>query len=131
MRLLLDTHIWLWSLVAPEHLSPRVAEALGDPSNELWLSPISIWETLVLAGKKRIALPGDPGEWVRLALSRTPFKEAALNIEVALQSEAMLAAAHSDPADGFIAATAIVYDLTLVTADKCLIESRQWSVLPN
>ena len=130
MRLLLDTHIWLWSLVAPEHLSHRVAEALGDPSNELWLSPISIWETLVLARKKRIALPGDPAEWVRLALSKTPFKEAALNIEVALQSEAILTA-HSDPADRFLAATAIIYDLTLVTADKYLIESCQWSVLPN
>ena len=130
MRLLLDTHIWLWSLVAPEHLTPRVLEALRDSSNELWLSPISIWETLVLPRKKRIALPEEPEKWVRAALGKAAFKEAPLNFEVALQSESLLSN-YSDPADRFLAATAMIYDLTLVTADKRLIQSRQWSVLPN
>ena len=48
MTLLLDTHIWLWSALDPSRLSKRVKDALEDPSNELWLSPISVWETLVL-----------------------------------------------------------------------------------
>ena len=77
-----------------------------------------------------MTIPGDPVEWVRLALRKAPFKEAVLNIEVALQSET-LRTAHSDPADRFLAATAIVYDLTLITADRRLIESRQWAILPN
>jgi PIN domain nuclease of toxin-antitoxin system len=42
MRLLLDTHIWLWSLLEPERLGKRAANALKNPDNELWLSPISI-----------------------------------------------------------------------------------------
>ena len=42
MRLLLDTHIFLWSLLEPERLRPEVVAALEDKSNELWLSPIVI-----------------------------------------------------------------------------------------
>jgi len=44
VRLLLDTHIWLWSLLEPAHLVPAVANALADTDSELWLSPISTWE---------------------------------------------------------------------------------------
>lgn len=49
MKLLLDTHIWLWSLLEPSRLCRRVAAALVSRSHEKWLSPISIWETLMLA----------------------------------------------------------------------------------
>ena len=56
MRLLLDTHIWLWSLLEPKNLSRRVSQALESPSNELWLSPVSTWEFFLLARKKRIVL---------------------------------------------------------------------------
>lgn len=43
MKLLLDTHIFLWSLLDPDHLNPRVAAVLEDEANELWLSPMVIW----------------------------------------------------------------------------------------
>src|SRR6185312_11139819 len=46
MKVLLDTHIWLWSLVEPERLTPTVADVLAAPDTERWLSPLSIWETL-------------------------------------------------------------------------------------
>ena len=49
MKLLLDTQIWLWLALEPERLRPEVAERLSDPKNELWLSPISVWEVLLLA----------------------------------------------------------------------------------
>ena len=48
MRLLLDTHIWLWSLIEPERLGKRTRNELRDPENELWLSPVSTWEALTL-----------------------------------------------------------------------------------
>lgn len=53
MKLLLDTHIWLWSFLEPERLSRRVAEALEETAIELWLSPISVWEALVLSERGR------------------------------------------------------------------------------
>ena len=47
MKLLLDTHVWLWRMLEPERVSAPAEEAIADPGNELLLSPISTWETLV------------------------------------------------------------------------------------
>jgi len=59
MKLLLDTHIWLWSVGEPERLSQRVTSELTNSESELWLSPISIWELGVLQRKGRIAIDQD------------------------------------------------------------------------
>ncbi len=130
MKLLLDTHILLWSLLEPEKLSKRVASELEDPSNERWVSPISIWEVLILAERGRVILNPDPLTWIRNLLRTIPLKEAPLNHEVAIQSRT-IDLRHQDPVDRFLAATAIVYDLTLVTADERLLVSRTLSSLPN
>ena len=130
MKLLLDTHIWLWSLLEPSRLGRRTATALENPATELWLSPISVWETLMLAERNRVVLLPDPEQWVRTCLGRLPFHEAAVNAEVALTSRA-LKIPSDDPADRFLAATARVYDLTLVTADARLRRIPHVAVLPN
>jgi PIN domain nuclease of toxin-antitoxin system len=119
LKLLLDTHIWLWSFLEPERLIEEVCEALESPQNELWVSPISIWETVVLAEKGRVILRPDPETWVRTALCKAPMKEAPINTEVALLSR-RICLPHQDPADRFIAATASVFGLTLVTEDRKL-----------
>lgn len=130
MRLLLDTHIWLWSLLEPARLAKLVAAELENPDNELWLSPISLWEVLILVEKRRVVLDLDPAAWIRRVLARVPFKEAPLNHEVALRSRS-LSLDHQDPADRFLAATALIYDLTLVTADERLLHSKELHILPN
>ncbi len=130
MRLLLDTHIWLWSLAAPDALSRRVRNAVGRADTELWLSPISVWELLVLAERGRLKFGDEPRKWVRQALDRSPVREAALNHEVAIRSREV-SLPHADPADRFLAATALTYDLTLVTADETLIRARPCRVLSN
>jgi hypothetical protein len=58
MKSLLDTHIWLWSVLEPRRLFRRVAEALQDSHNELWVSPMSAWEILMLCRKNRLDLGG-------------------------------------------------------------------------
>ena len=130
MRLLLDTHIWLWSLVAPRHLTPQVAGELEESSNELWLSPISVWETLLLVEKGRIELTREPLAWLDDVLRAFPLRDATLTREVAVRSRS-LDVSHEDPADRFIAASAIVHELTLVTADQRLLGSKQYGSLPN
>jgi len=130
MRYLLDTHIWLWSLLAPEHLTRRVVRALENRENELWLSPISTWELLVLVEKDRVRLNKDVEDWVAEAMSAVPLREAPFTYEVALETR-RVKLPHRDPADRFLAATARVFDLTLITSDTRLIHVKGLSVLAN
>ncbi len=128
MRLLLDTHIWLWSLQSPASLGKRVRQELRNPANELWLSPISIWEALTLEAKGTLQLPGNLREWV--ALATAPFREAPLTHEIALAAR-QLSLPRQDPADRFLAATAQILDLTLVTADARLLGLGEIGTLAN
>ncbi len=130
MKLLLDTHIWLWSLLDPAKLSRRVASALQNDANELWLSPISVWEVLMLAERGRIVFDRDAVEWVQEARRAAPLAEAPLTVEVALATRG-LALRHRDPADAFLAATAKVFGLTLVTTDRRLLAVPGIRTMPN
>lgn len=128
MKLLLDTHIFVWSNLNPSRLSRRAAKVLADSRNELWISPVTTWEILFLHRKGRLHLKDGPVSWFSEALSRMPFREAAFTHEVALASDAIILP-HRDPADTFLAATAKVYGLTLVTADQNLSRGKGYSVL--
>jgi len=128
LKLLLDTHIWLWSLHDPKRLGKRVQHELKDTANERWLSPISTWEALTLNAKNRIRLPADLDNWV--ARATAPFREAPLTHEIALAAR-QLSLPHEDPADRFLAATAQVLDLTLVTANSALLGLGEIATLGN
>ena len=128
MNLLLDTHIWLWSLEDQRRLGKRVLEELRDPGNQIWLSPVSTWEVLTLNARGRIRLPADFGAWVMRATA--PLMEAPLTHEIALAAR-RLPWSHKDPADRFLAATAQVLGLTLVTADVALLGLGDISTLAN
>ncbi len=128
MRLLLDTHIWLWSLAEPARLGRRLRHQLQDRSNELWLSPVSTWEALLLNAKGRIRLHGSLGEW--LARATAHLHEAPLTHEIVLAAHD-LPLPHPDPADRFLAATAQVLGLTLATADERLLGLGEIATLAN
>jgi PIN domain nuclease of toxin-antitoxin system len=130
MRLLLDTHIWIWSHVSPERLARKVTSALAAPGTEIWLSPISVWEFLLLVERRRIVLDREPEEWLDAAWAAAPIQEAPLNREVARRSRTVQLP-HEDPADRFLAATAQVYDLALVTDDARLLKGRGFARLAN
>ena len=117
MRLLLDTHIWLWNFEDQRRLGHRVLRYLQDRENELWLSPMSIWEALTLNYKGRIRINQDLATWMARATSGT--REAPFTHEIALVARQL--PLHQDPADRILAATAEVLDLTLVTADERLL----------
>lgn len=128
MKLLLDTHIWLWSQQEPKRLAPRIREELESESNELWLSPVSTWEVLILHRKGKIRLDKDPELWV--AESTSLLFEACLTHEIVVIAE-KLKFTHMDPADRFLAATAKVLGLTLVTADRKLLGLGDIATLAN
>jgi PIN domain nuclease of toxin-antitoxin system len=114
----------------PEKLTGRVAVELESAENELWLSPISIWEFLIQVEKRRVVLDRDPRVWIAAVQEVVPWHEAPLTGEVASRSR-LVDLPHQDPADRFIAATAEVYGLTLVTSDDQMLSSKTLSLLPN
>jgi len=130
MKLLLDTHIWVWSVLEPERLSSRMANAIADSGTELWLSPISVWEVIVLHRKGRLLPEVDLAGWIAHAMRALSVKEAPVTHEVA-QEIGRLELSHRDPADHFLVATAKVFDLTLATADERLLKVKGISILRN
>lgn len=128
MRLLLDTHIWIWSLQGSTRLGRRVQAELIDPTNERWLSSVSSYEALTLHSKGRLELLPTLDAWLPKAIKS--FKEAPVTHEIAFVAR-QLPLQHQDPIDRLLAATAKVLNLTLVTADKTLLGLSQISTLPN
>ena len=125
---LLDTHVWLWGLVDPVRLRKKTRALLAAPDATLWLSPISIWETSLLVERGRLELDTGPRTWIQDAIVSSGVGEVPLNHEVALQSRE-LELKHDDPADRFIAATAMVYQLPLVTADDRLLRGKGYEMI--
>jgi PIN domain nuclease of toxin-antitoxin system len=95
----------------------RTIRELENPGNELWLSPVSLWEVFTLCQKRRLALQPDPESWVASALSLAPLREALVTFEVARETE-RFQLSHGDPADKFLVATARVFDLVLSPLTK-------------
>ena len=120
--LLLDTHIWIWLVLGSRDLPRSLRDALEDAAGRLWLSPISLWEAWLLIQKGRLNVKSAAWQWIEEALEEVPLREAPLNFEV-VQAVDKLILPHGDPADHFIAATAVSHHLTLVTLDGNLVEA--------
>ena len=127
MKLLLDTHIWLWAIHDPRKLGKRLLRELRKEENQLWLSPISTWEALTLHAKGRVNLGSDLDDWLRRATAAT--REAPLTHEIAVAASRL--PLHQDPADRFLAATAQVLNLVLATADQRLLGLGDIQTLAN
>jgi PIN domain nuclease of toxin-antitoxin system len=115
-------------LAEPKQISRRVQHELRDPNNELWLSPVSTWEVLLLHAKGRIQLHGNLQDWITRAT--TYMREAPLTHEIVVIAHE-LPLPQQDPADRFLAATAAVLGLTLVTADHRLLGLGAIATLAN
>ncbi|MEM7483108.1 MAG: type II toxin-antitoxin system VapC family toxin [Acidobacteriota bacterium] len=127
-RLLLDSHIWLWYTAGSRDLPAVLRDAIDQAVGACWLSPITLWEVGMLAHKGKVRLRQDAGEWIAQALDRFPLREAPINFEVA-REVSELELPQSDPADHFLAATARVFGLTLVTMDGHLALSEEVETL--
>ena len=100
MRFLLDTHIWLWSSREPDKLSSQVYQALSDPGNGRFLSPISIWEVLLLIEKKKLEMHEDFRKWHARTVEDLALEEAAVTSKAVHEMRSILP--HDrDPLTGF------------------------------
>lgn len=116
---LLDTHVWFWYLVGSDRLPAELRRQIDAEPGDCWLSAVSIWELGLLARRGRVEISGSYREWVGQAFKSLPLREAPLTREVAVRS-LEIDLGHRDPADHFLAATALTHELTMLTMDARL-----------
>ena len=118
MRLLLDTHLLIWAVSSPDHLSAKALELMNDEAHQLFFSAASLWEIAIKASYKRtdfkVNVPELHGE-----LLRNGYQELAVSAAHTF-AVVHLPHLHKDPFDRLLLAQAMREDLTLVTADELL-----------
>ena len=124
MRLLLDTHVFLWYITADTRLPAAFRQVIEEPANEVFLSVASIWEAVIKNGLGKLPLPAPPAEY--LPRQRALHRIASVPIEEeALAHLATLAPLHRDPFDRILVAQAIQHDMTMATVDDAV---KQYSI---
>ena len=130
MKLLLDTHILIWSAFEPRRLSARPRRLLQRSSSELWVSPITIWEVLLLIEGGRLRIDAAFDDWLAETHAAMALNEAPLTQGVVLATRDV-EIPHRDPAAHLLAATARYYELRLATADERLLAGTGFSTVAN
>jgi PIN domain nuclease of toxin-antitoxin system len=129
MRILLDTHVFLWYITADPKLPATFRTAIQDSANEVYLSAASVWETVIKHALGKLPLPGPPGDY--LPQQRAAHQIAALPVdEGAMPHLAGLPPLHRDPFDRLLVAQALQHGLTLTTVDPAFL-SYSVALLPT
>lgn len=116
MRLLLDTHTFLWYITADQKLPATFRAAIQDPANEVYLSTASVWESVIKHALGKFSLPAPPADY--LPQQRIAHGIASLAVdEEAMPHLASLAPFHRNPFDRMIVAQALQHGLTIATVD--------------
>jgi PIN domain nuclease of toxin-antitoxin system len=119
MRLLLDTHVFLWYISADPLLPAAFRDAIRDPANEVYLSAASVWEAVIKHALGKLPLPEPPA--VYLPRQRVAHRIAPLPVEeAAFVHLAGLPLLHRDPFDRLLIAQALQHTLQLATVDDAV-----------
>jgi PIN domain nuclease of toxin-antitoxin system len=119
MRLLLDTHVFLWYITADPRLPATFRAAIQDPANEVYLNVVSVWEAVIKHGLGKLPLPGPPADY--LPRQRDAHGIASLPVEErAMPHLAALPPLHRDPFDRLLVAQALQHGLTVATVDPAI-----------
>ena len=98
MRLLLDTHTFLWLLGSPEKLSRTALQACRDPDNTVWLSLVSVWEIQIKVQLKKLQLDAPLSELVETSLAESQLELMPIELAHILALDG-LSHRHRDPFD--------------------------------
>lgn len=116
MRLLLDTHVFLWFISGDGRLSESRQNVIRDLDNEVYVSVVSLWEAIVKYQLGKLPLPQPPESY--LPTQREQHQMASLSLDEASVSRlADLPAIHRDPFDRMLVCQAIQHDLIIATVD--------------
>jgi len=121
MKILLDTHVWIWALEDPDELGSNSRRLIEDLDSEIFISPISTLEIAQLMKSGKIELKHSLSSWVRKSIAELDAKTAPFTHDTAEMAYKIPEPFHKDPADRILAATAILENLGLMTADGKLL----------
>ena len=119
MRLLLDTHIFLWLITGDSRVTEAMKADILNPANEVYLSVVSIWEISVKYQIGRLPLLEPPQSYLPVQRQRHQITSLSLD-EASISQLAKLPSIHRDPFDRMLVCQAIEHDLTIVTVDETL-----------
>jgi PIN domain nuclease of toxin-antitoxin system len=120
VRALIDTHTFLWwASSGGSNLSPRAAEFIADPANEILFSAASAWEIAIKVSSQRLRLPARPERYVPDRVRRHGFTVMPIEMAHALRVS-RLPRIHRDPFDRVLVAQALVEDISIVTSDPAI-----------
>jgi PIN domain nuclease of toxin-antitoxin system len=117
MKLLLDTHAFLWWNADDPQLSLRARKLIADGGNEIYLSAASAWEIAVKAAKGRLVLPEEPALYVTARMNLHRIQALPVQVNHALRVY-NLPPHHADPFDRILVAQAQLESLLLITKDE-------------
>jgi PIN domain nuclease of toxin-antitoxin system len=119
MKLLLDTHVFLWFISGDERLPDAMCDSIRDPDNEVYLSVVSLWEAIVKHQLGKLPLPQPPESY--LPVQREKHQISSLSLDEGSVSQLVnLPAIHRDPFDRMLVCQAINHGLTIVTVDNAI-----------
>jgi len=118
VKILLDTHVWIWSQVQKDELGRQAIAYLKDQHNSLFVSTISTLEIARLSQAGRIEISGKLNEWIKKSLHYLICETILLSHEIALMAYNLPGSFHRDPVDRILVATSLCNDLMLMTADE-------------
>jgi len=123
--IVVDTHIIIWNALKPEMLSRKAEKAISAANNSdgIIFCDISLWEIAMLMHKGRLSIDVEYLEFIRLILESNNYVNRGITPEIARLSAKLFSENNKDPADRIIAATSIIENAKLVTADKKLRQS--------
>src|SRR3974377_1172398 len=124
MTLLLDTHVWLWAVEAPEKLGERTKSLILKSDNDRLVSTISALEIVRLCLDERMIISVNPKKWIEDSAGDLRLQHVDLDYTTAVEAYSLPDPFHCDPADRILVATARSYQATLLTADERILAYR-------
>lgn len=117
MRLLLDTHVAIWSLTETRKLPAELLAMIANRDNEVFVSAASIWEIAIKFPLRRAGSPPFDGEDAARHFKTVGYSFLDISVEHAAAS-GRLKTVHADPFDRLLIAQAVTEPLTLITRDS-------------
>lgn len=119
MKILLDTHTFLWWVAEDAQISLKAKEIIANPDNKIYFSVVSAWEIIIKVGTGKLSLSEPPETYIPSRIASSQFEILPVQMPHILKINT-LPNFHKDPFDRLLIAQSLVEDLSLVTIDNAI-----------